>query len=417
MKYAELKNEAGSYLIDDTYTNWRLISMQSTGTSLRTANVSGIHIEMNANNERVCTYPYLDYANGHSYIWPSTSTAPPAGYAARSDEDINETAAGVVFWTFNPHYYIGTPFIFPTQGTGLGHGTMCVRPTIWLENGPRRLSIAQNSGLSVPHMFAIASAMPNIVYTFTQYRIDTDPRYKFRYFVNLWQRAASVNLPVYQNARFSGQNVGYSELEQVAPYPAWERTNLKSVFKVKDNEKFQHWTFEQEARFSTMVFTYGIDDDKNIADKGEMIVKNERGEIIFNNRYDSMRILKYLPSINTLTINGNDLGNSPKRFSFPGRKIAVVALQPYCCVTSSPPGADRGYIFNTGFWFPDPSTVEFTTCATLNGTLFNEDAYRTPQPSIIKMAELLNIMILDVTGCTPFWRYETKFGDPPINML
>ena len=410
MKYAEVKNEADAYMINDTYINYRLTWVQNANALY--GDPSGIHIDVSETGERVCTLPYLDYANHKSFLWPESESQPIVPV-----DILGGNEPPYPFFRFYPHYYVGSPFIFPIVGEH--YGGACVRPTIWLEYGPRHLLKEKNTGIVAHPMYAIASAMPNIVYTFTQYTAQgvSSTQWPIRYFVNLWQRSASVTLPVYKDSVFSGWDVGYTDMEQVEPYPAWPGTGLKSTFKVVDNEKFKYWTFEQEARLSTMVFAYGLENSSEISDRGEMIVKNATGKTIFNNRYDYMRILRYIPSINALAIDGKNLYNAPKRFSFPGRKIAVVALHPYCCMTGSPPGADRGVVFNTGFWFPDPSTVEFTTCATLCGSIFTDEAYQTPAPSIIKMAELLNVMILDVTGCTPGWRYEAETGQPWARFL
>lgn len=404
MKYAELKNVIGSHIIDDTYENFRLSWVQSARRY--PVSVSGLHIEINDKGERVCTMPYLDHANKKMSIWPKGQQW-PSMYASALDE-----CRPRHFRNFIPRYYIGSPFAGLRVSEGFGG--MVVRPTIVFFEGPQYIPRSKASGILLPHIVAIASAMPNIVYSLTQCANTANPAvgsdFPINYRVNLWQRAASVALPIYNNGTFSGNDVGYTEIEHVPPYQG--EVFGASEFRVKDNEKFKHWTFEQEAKLSTMLFAYGLEDSKIEDDRGEMIVKNERGESIFNNRYDYMRILKYLPSVNTLALEGNSLRNAPKRFSFPGRRIAVVASHPYCCVANGKGG--YGYVFNTGFWFPDPSTVEFTSCASF--LRFNPSGYDYVHPSFVKMAELINVMILDVTGCTPGWRYELKYrnGDPGV---
>ena len=405
MKYAELKNTAGSHLIDDTYENLRLIWTQSTLD--RPNPISGIHVEVNDQGERICTLPYLDYANNRTFLWEKDASVPliRGGYHP-------EVHPPEPFRMLAPRYYIGSPF----EGfqSPVGYGTFLARPTIALLGRFRRFTRSNASGQIIPPIFALASAMPNTIYTFTQYARKKDfylMEYPCKQYINLWQRAASVTLPIYDRGTFSGTDVGYTELERVAPYPS--SMGFNCYFKAKDNEKFQHWTFKQEAQFSTMVYIYGLDESEVKRDRGELIVKNDRGETIFNNRYDYMRILKYLPSINALALNGDNLYNAPKRFSFPGRKIAVAALHPYCCIANRRKG-ERGYIFNTGFWFPDPSTVEFTSCASLIGTNF--EGFYTAHQNFVNMAELVNVMILDVTGCTPGWRLETQYGESGIIM-
>lgn len=403
MKYAEIRNHEGSQMIDDTYENFRLSWTQSA--SMPIPGVTGVHIDVNEKGERICTYPYLDHANRYSFLWKGGNTLPPRWFCAESE------CLPRAFTPFRPGYYIGSPF--QDLQVSEGYGNLVVRPTIALLQGPEVMWRSKVSGIQVPHIMALASAMPNIVYTFTQYaKQGFHVRWPIQYRINLWQRAASVELPIYERGTFSGNNVGYTELELVAPYIA-PQTSIKCYFKTKDNEKFRYWTFEQEAKLSTMIFAYGLEDSKIEDDRGEMVIKNERGETIFNNRYDYMRILKYFSSINALRLEGDNLRNAPKRFSFPGRRIAVVALHPYCCIANKRKGRE-GFIFNTGFWFPDPSTVEFTSCASMVGNNF--EGYYSAHPNFVKMAELINVMILDVTGCTPGWRYELKYrnGDPGV---
>ena len=406
MKYAELKSTSGSHMIDDTYENFRLSWVQTARRS--PVSVSGVHIEINDKGERVCTMPYLDHANGKTSIWPSGQPWPTMHAYAMSECRPHN------FWDFKPRYYIGSPFAGLRVSEGFGG--MVVRPMIGFFEGPRYIRKSKN-GILVPHIVALASSMPNIVYTLMQCSNGINPRidtnFPINYRVNLWQRASSVELPIYTRGTFSGNDVGYTEIERVSPYQA--EVFGTSILKTKDNEKFNHWTFEQEAKLSTMLFAYGLEDSKIEDVRGEMIIKNEQGETIFNNRYDYMRILKYFPSINTLVLDGESLRNSPKRFSFPGRKIAVVALHPYCCVANGKGG--HGYVFNTGFWFPDPSTVEFTSCASLLEG--NPDGYNSVHPNFVKMAELINVMILDVTGCTPGWSFEITQGngDPGVYVI
>ena len=401
MNYAEIRNNAGSQMIDDTYENFRLSWAQPfISRDMGSGMVTGVHVEVNEKGERVCTYPYLDIANGVSWIWPS-GAFPQGGPRFEAWKTMSATLR-----TFGASYYIGSPFIGIQTTEGVGHDL--VRPTLLLFGGETSISRSLKSGIMISRIMAIASAMPNIIYTFTQFatkkNFELFNPFPFQYRINLWQRAASVELPIYERGTFAGNDVGYTELERVAPYIA-PYTSITCRFKTKDNEKFKHWTFEQEARFSTMLFVYGLEDSTIKSDYGEMIIKNERGEIIFNNRYDYMRILKYFPSINTLKLEGKNLRNRPQRFSFPGRKIAVAALHPYACIANTRKGRPS-YMFNTGFWFPDPSTVEFTSCASMIESNF--DGYYSANQSCVNMAELINVMILDVTGCSPGWRAEVE---------
>ena len=137
---------------------------------------------------------------------------------------------------------------------------------------------------------------------------------------------------------------------------------------------------------------------------------NERGEVVFNNRYDYMRILDYFPSVNALSFDGAGIYNSPKRHSYPGRKIAVVALSQNACYAAGVGGDER--LYNTGFWFPNPSTVEFTTCVTPFVRAQETEQYPGLSQDFASLASLLGVMILDVTGCTPGWKYEAETGKP-----
>ena len=140
-------------------------------------------------------------------------------------------------------------------------------------------------------------------------------------------------------------------------------------------------------------------------------MRNERGEVIFNNRYDYMRMLAYFHNVNALSLDGAGVHNVPKRFSFPGRRIAVSALSQNACFAYAEGG--KQYLYNTGFWFPDTSTVEFTTCV----SQFMPGGENERYPDIlsqemVNLAALLNVMILDVTGCTPGWMQEAETGRP-----
>lgn len=399
MNYAEIRNDAGSLMVDDTYENFRLTWVQSAAAlEIGQQLATGVHVEIDKQGNRICTYPYLDIADGVSWIWSNRYGRLPRTFRF---EDFGSTPGTII--PFGIAYYIGSPFLGWAMSDGYGHAV--VRPTLKLAGGAISIMRSKRSGMMVSHIIAVASAMPNIIYTFTQFATEKNfrlARFPFQYRINLWQRAASVELPIYEHGNFAGSNVGYTELELVREYMA-PGTDIKSHFKTKDNEKFKHWSFEQEARFATMLFFYGLEDSSIKNDYGEMIIKNERGETIFNNRYDYMRILKYIPSINALRLDGGNLRNAPQRFTFPGKKIAVVALQPYSCIANTRKGRPS-YIFNTGFWFPDPSTVEFTSCASMIESNF--DGYYSADQSCVNMAELINVMILDVTGCTPGWRTE-----------
>ena len=73
MRYAEIRNANGAHVIDDQYQNYRLstiplVKMQRC--------LTGLHIEKNESGDRICTFPYYDYANGKAYAWPQDGKYP-----------------------------------------------------------------------------------------------------------------------------------------------------------------------------------------------------------------------------------------------------------------------------------------------------------------------------------------------------
>lgn len=233
--------------------------------------------------------------------------------------------------------------------------------------------------------------MPNIVYTF----VTVSSWGKKKTLINFWQRRSSLSQSLFYGKTFQGNNVGYTEFENRKP---------------KDNGNFKAETFQEEAETAPILYAYGLRDSKIALQKGEMIVRNEHGEVIFNNRYDYMRMLAYFHSVNALSLDGAGLRNSPKRFSFPGRRIAVCSLSQNACFAYAEGG--KQYLYNTGFWFPDTSTVEFTTCVSQFNPGGTVEIYPDLSQEMVNLAALLNVMILDVTGCTPGWMQEAETGRP-----
>lgn len=233
--------------------------------------------------------------------------------------------------------------------------------------------------------------MPNIVYTFA----SVSNRERKAHLINFWQRKNSLSQSLFYGKTFQGNNVGYTEFENGVP---------------KNNGNFKAETFQEEAETAPILYAYGLKDSKIAFQKGEMIVRNERGEVVFNNRYDYMRMLVYFHNINALSLDGAGLHNTPKRFSFPGRRIAVSSLSQNACFAYAEGG--KQYLYNTGFWFPDPSTVEFTTCVSQLAPEGAFERYPDLSQEMVNLAALLNVMILDVTGCTPGWMQEAETGRP-----
>lgn len=73
MRYAEIRNANGSHVIDDQYQNYRLDWVPNVKVQRC---LTGMHVEKNEAGERVCTFPYYDYANGKSYAWPQGGNYP-----------------------------------------------------------------------------------------------------------------------------------------------------------------------------------------------------------------------------------------------------------------------------------------------------------------------------------------------------
>ena len=393
LRYAELRNNAGSQIIDDTYRNYRLSYMLPV--KLQRC-CTGLHVSIDSQGRRICTFPYYDYANGKSYVWgkgelypnpwcpKNTPNKAEGAYALESPESNLGLREGYV-----SDLHVGE------------HIRQRCQPMLKLFSAIFTTRFPISKDHNVPSMVALGAAMPNIIYNLTEdfYGYNTDRPIAFN--INLWQRATSLTQQLYDadNSRditFQGTNVGYTEFEGKIP---------------KNNENFKAETFQEEAETAPVLYAFGLADSKINLDKGEMVIKNERNEVIFNNRFDYMRILDYFPSINALVLNGQNLSNSPKRLSYPGRKIAVVAR---------PQGVFSTYwkkttpftlcTYCTGFWFPDPSTVEFTTC--VSESFYYHDGRPCVNQQAVDHAALADVMILDVTGCTPGWRYEAETGRP-----
>ena len=379
MRYAEIRNNDGSSIIDDTYHNYRLNWMPDAKYQRC---LTGLHVER-VEGERVCTFPYYDYANSKTYSWVQGKLYPNPWC---KKETPNKTR-----WE-SPVMYFTRPRDIWTEGIFKGFTGSGVQSVLAFENPHLFPRFAISKDKDVPYLFALGAAMPNIIYTFSSIS------HKVAHLINLWQRKNSLSQTLSRGMSFHGDNVGYTEFDG----------DIYRGLKPKDNENFQAETFQEEAETAPILYAYGLKDSKIALQKGEMIVRNDRGEVIFNNRYDYMRILAYFHNINALSFDGTKLHNIPRRFSFPGRRIAVVALSQNACYAMAANGEE--YLYQTGFWFPDTSTVEFTTCV----TLFDRAADITPYPDLsqnmVNLAALLNVMILDVTGCTPGWLQEAETG-------
>lgn len=376
-------------MIDDTYHNYRLNWMPSVKSQRC---LTGLHVERNPQGERVCTFPYYDYANGKTYAWRQGDPYPnpwcPKNTPNKSSSDFPET----IFDRPRDRWTTGIFHGFAGQG---------IQSMLALTSADLMVKFSISKDKEIPYLFALGSAMPNIVYNFATINQGFGQTLDVN-LINCWQRRNSLSQSLRNGMSFQGNNVGYTEFEG----------NLYSVqgLKPKDNGNFKAMTYTEEAETAPILYAYGLENSKITLPKGEMILRNERGEVIFNNRYDYMRMLAYFHSINALSFDGSGIYNSPKRFSFPGRRIAVAALSQNACYASSSGIAE--YLYNTGFWFPDPSTVEFTTCVSLFVRAGDVTAYPDLSQSMVNLASLLNVMILDVTGCTPGWKSEAETGRP-----
>lgn len=385
MKYIELRNNAGSQLIDDTYQNYRLYYMIPVQTQRC---FTGLHVDLMPDGRRVCTFPYYDYANGKTYQWRQGERYPDPWCPKSAPNKSNPFES--------PNFMFGLLGLLMTYPLQSMDPLACrVQALMRLNQAIFSTRFPISGSYQVPCIIALGAAMPNIVYSVMADFHRNDMDRSNAYIVNLWQRQTSLTQQLYNGVSFTGSNVGYTVFQSN---------------KIVDNEKFKAETFIEEAETAPVLYSFGLADSKITLDKGELIVRNERGDVIFNNRYDYMRILDYFHGINALALNGHQLYNSPKRFSYPGRKIAVVATSQNTCISLG--AYPEKYAYNTGFWFPDPSTVEFTTCVSSLKN-YNIDG---PAPEVtqkeVDMASLLNVMILDVTGCTPGWKSEAETGRP-----
>ena len=399
MRYAEIRNANGAHVIDDQYQNYRLstiplVKMQRC--------LTGLHIEKNESGDRICTFPYYDYANGKAYPWPQDGKYPNPWCSPSTP---NKVRGKVNVGAVRTHF--DRPRDLWTTGRFYGYAGHGVQSMLVL-NSPRwhpRFSISPTD--TVPYIFALGAAMPNIVYTFATL-FDYLSQTTTAHFVSCWQRKVSLSQSLVDGKSFRGDNVGYTEFDQGQYYP--DNISGASGYRPRAGENFTAESYLEEMETAPILYAYGLEDSHIALDKGEMVIKNERGEVVFNNRYDYMRILDYFPSVNALSFDGSGLYNSPKRYSYPGRKIAVVALSQNACYAA---GADRSeWLYNTGFWFPDPSTVEFTTCITPFVRAGITDIYPDLSQEFASLASLLGVMILDVTGCTPGWKQEAQTGKP-----
>jgi len=377
-----IRNSAGSYIIDDTYHNYRLNWMPDVKSQRC---LTGLGIERNVKGARVCTFPYYDYVNGKTYLWRQGERFPNP-WCRKDAPNKDGLNSPKTYLCGSAIDILGSSSFHGFAGRGRHSILMLEAPYLHA-----RFAIAK--GVEVPYIFALGAAMPNIVYTFA----GVSSWRRKAILINFWQRRNSLSQSLVYGNTFQGNNIGYTEFENAVP---------------KNNGNFQMESFQEEAETAPILFAYGLKDSKIALQKGEMVVRNERGEVVFNNRYDYMRILNYFHNINALSLDGAGLHNAPKRFSFPGRRIAVSALSQNACFAYAEGG--KAYLYNTGFWFPDPSTVEFTTCVSLFGGEPPAGGVRYPDLSqeMVNLASLLNVMILDVTGCTPGWIQEAETGRP-----
>ena len=381
LQYVELRNDAGSQIIDDTYQNYRLYYMLPVTTQRC---FTGLHVDIAPDGRRVCTFPYYDYVNGKSYTWERGDLYPNP-WCSKGVQNKDSL--------YSPEFKCDYQGLYVTNWNVDSPIRHRLQPALVLDKRALRSTFLVGKEHKVPCLVALGSAMPNIVYNVSVDIFTEAPERIRAYIINLWQRAPSLTQQLY-NMSFQGDNVGYTDFNGKNP---------------KNNENFKAGSFREEAETAPVIYSFGLADSEITLEKGEMIVRNERNTVIFNNRYDYMRILDYFPSINALLLSGGQLYNSPKRFSYPGRKIAVVSLsQSVCYVCGTYP---KRYTYCTGFWFPNPSTVEFTTCISEVGSHGEESVPLVNQDNV-DLASLLNVMILDVTGCTPGWKYEAETGRP-----
>nr|DAJ71767.1 MAG TPA: hypothetical protein [Caudoviricetes sp.] len=399
MRYAEIKNANGSYVIDDQYQNYRLCTIPMVKIQRC---LTGLHVEKNEAGERVCTFPYYDYANGKTYAWPQGGKYPNPWCPSGAPNKLRSTISPASVRTF-----FDRPADLWTTVAFNGYAGKGIQSMLVFESLRWQTRFAISPNETVPYIFALGAAMPNVVYTFTTLYDPTRQR-TMRNTINCWQRKSSLSQSLQNGKSFHGNNVGYTEFDHVGYYP--DDVSGASQYKPREGENFTAESYLEEMETAPILYAFGLEDSHIALDKGEMVIKNERGEVVFNNRYDYMRILDYFPSVNALSYDGGGLYNSPKRYSYPGRKIAVVALSQNACYAA---GADRSeWLYNTGFWFPDPSTVEFTTCITPFVRAGITDIYPDLSQDFASLASLLGVMILDVTGCTPGWKQEAQTGKP-----
>lgn len=412
MKYVEFVNAHGSQMIDDTYANYRLLCTLALNRmrhhNMRPS-VSGAHVAIDGSGQKVYTYPYLDYLNGKVYTSPDGYLADvPSATSLLLDSTLQEPII---------HKYIGSPYLWrakyaPSPGdyVAQAYARILIRRLIIPMGGDRFDETMR------PCWVAIGSSMPNVVYSFNQFAASKDTigrEIPYVRILSMWQLADSISISLCNGAStFNGSNVGYTEFDRTTTQKdaSWEyRIGLKP----RDNANFTAMSFTDTVELAPTLFVYGLAPHtivsghptqvtwtESIAEKGELVIRRADGRVVFNNRYDYMRVLQYLPDVNALVMDGKNLRNAPLRLTFPGRKIAVVSVAPYAypVLTGSgkPPVA-----FSTGFYLPDPSTVEFTTCITspagYNYSMGTVNEYG------VKMAALKNVMILNVTGCDPWW--------------
>ena len=398
MRYAEIRNANGSHVIDDQYQNYRLDWVPNVKVQRC---LTGMHVEKNEAGERVCTFPYYDYANGKSYAWPQGGNYPNPWCAKATPNKRRDV------FSDSPEVYFDRPRDMWTTGAFYGYAGLGIQSMLVWENPELRARFSISPTDTVPYIFALGAAMPNIVYVFATL-FDYLNQKTTAHLVSCWQRKASLSQSLVDGKSFRGDNVGYTEFDHIGYYP--DDVSGASQYKPREGENFTAESYLEEMETAPILYAYGLADSHIGLDKGEFVIKNERGEVVFNNRYDYMRILDYFPSVNALSFDGSGIYNSPKRYHYPGRKIAVVALSQNACYAAGV-GRDE-WLYNTGFWFPDPSTVEFTTCVTPFVRGGDPDQYPGLSQEFASLASLLGVMILDVTGCTPGWKQEAETGKP-----
>lgn len=407
MEYAKFINTHGSQMIDDTYYNLRLLCTFTPG--LPKLRISGAHVALNEGGERVYTYPYLDYLDGKSY------TSPDAYKADLPADRLDTGYVKPILTGQGCRKFVGSPYAWrPSASPNGGDRIAQAYVRIMLS---RLLTMPDGTKFDetlTPAMLAVGSASPNIVYSLNQYATDKSQGFDVAYarILSVWQRTSSLMLPINLGAGvFSGTDVGYNEMVSTTTQSsgAWQ---YLVGYRPRSNSNFTTGSFENEVEISPTLFVYtpppykqqgsayNLVWSESIDEYGELIIRRADGSVIFNNRYDYMRVLQYLPTVNALTADNNNLHNTPLRLTFPGRKIAVVATSPYYCAAAGGKGS-MPMTLTTGFWFPDVSTVEFTVCVTTPA----EPLYVPTTVSAygVAMAALKNVMVLDVTGCDPWW--------------